>query len=117
MRRFPPRGFSTENGIRPFAYIELRREVGMDDVEVTIPTGDSFDLTLEEARLYLIQLFVPTIKAEKALDKLWNFYAIKLHLDGDEYMPETLPPPQYPETTGARPLDEFAWVIERGREI
>lgn len=100
---------------RTFAYVELRREVGLDDVEVMVPTGDSFDLSLEEARLYLLQLGIPELKREKALDKLWNFYAIKLHLVDDEYRVETLDPPRYPEVIGPRPLEDLAWTIEAGR--
>lgn len=102
---------------RRFAYLELRREVGMDDVEFTTPDGNTYDLTLQEARLYLLQMGVPELKREKALDKLWNFYAIKIHLDGDEYRVETLEPPQYPEVTSPRPLEDFSWVIEAGRVI
>lgn len=100
---------------RSFAYVELRREVGQEDIEVTVPSRDTYDLTLEETRLYLLQLGVPELRREKALDCLWNFYAIKLHLDGDEYPFETLEAPSYPETVGSRPLEELAWVIEQGR--
>lgn len=100
---------------RSFAYVELRREVGSDDVEITLPTGDSYDCTLEEARLYLLQLGFPELRREKALDRLWNFYAIRLHNDGDEYRIETLEAPRYPEVVGPRPLEDFAWAIEAGR--
>lgn len=100
---------------RTFAFVELRREIGLDDVDVTVPGGDSFDLTLEEARLYLLQLGVPELRREKALDKLWNFYAIRLHLIDDEYRVETLDPPQYPEVIGPRPLEGMSWAIEPGR--
>lgn len=95
----------------------MRREIHSEDVEVTLPTGDSYDLSLEETRLYLTQLGVPFLRGDKALDKLWNFYAIRLHLDGDEYRAETIEAPQYPEVGGPRPLEEHAWIIESGRVV
>lgn len=98
---------------RSLPYIEIRRELRTEDLEVTYPSGDSYDLTLEETRLVLMQLGVPELKREKALDKVWNFYAIKIHLQQD-YRYETLEPPRYPEL-GGRPLEPWAWVIEPGR--
>ena len=101
---------------RTFPWVEIRRELATEDLEITVPSGDTFDLTLEEVRLYLKQLGIPDLKAEKALDKVWNFYAIRLHmLEGRNYLPETLEPPQYPEAIGPRPLEAYGWVIESGR--
>lgn len=102
---------------RTFPWVEIRRELATEDLEVTIPGGDTFDLSLEEVRLYLKQLGVPELKAEKALDKVWNFYAIRFHLmiGEKQYLPETLEPTQYPEVISPRPLEQFAWIIESGR--
>lgn len=101
-----------------FGWIELRREIRDEDLTVTVPTGDSYVLTLAEVRLYLKQLKVPELRAEKALDKVWNFYAIRLHLSEEkDYLPETLKPPQYPEVLGPRPLDPVKWIIEERQDI
>lgn len=100
---------------RTTPYIEIRREVGLDDLEVTYPDGNSYDLSLEEMRLLLVQLGVKPRVAEKALDVVWNFYALRLDLVNQTYT--TLEPPSYPETMGPRPLEEFAWVFESEKAI
>jgi len=100
---------------RTFVWVELRKEIGCDDIEITIPTGDTFDCTLAETKLYLLQLGFPELRREKALDQLWNFYAIKFYNDGNQFRTETLEPPQYPEVVGARPLEDLGWIIESGR--
>ena len=95
----------------------------MDDVEVTVPSGDTYDLTLEQARLYLVRLFVPIdepkkVRAEKVLDQLWNSYALRLEIDPSRNYPtEVLEAPQYPEAGGPRPLEEHGWIIESGKTI
>jgi len=99
---------------RTIPYVELRREVLTDDIEITVPSGDSYDCTLDEAKLYLLQLGAPELRREKAIDWVWNLYAVRFHLDS-EYQIEILKAPQYPEVAGPRPLEEFAWVIEPGR--
>lgn len=87
----------------------------LDTLEVTVPTGDSYELTLEEMRLYFHQLGFPQLVGERALDRVWNFYAIRLYQEHEDYRIETLEPPQYPDVAAVRPLDAYAWVIERER--
>lgn len=103
---------------RTFAYVELRREMATEDIEVKTPEDYSYDLSPEQTRLYLLQLGIPVLKREKALDKLWNFYAIRIDLQDDgEYRVTTLDPPTYPDVMGSRPLDGMEWVIGSGKQI
>lgn len=100
---------------RNFPYIELRKEVGSEDIEISLPTGDSFECTLEQTKLYLLQQGYPELRREKALDWLWNFYAIRFHNHLQDYKIETLEAPTYPDVTGPRPLEDISWIIEPGR--
>lgn len=84
-----------------------------EDVEVTYPNGDTFDLNLEEAKLLLHRFGIPKLRIDKIIDKLWNFYAIRLEVSGD-FPIVTLPAQEYPDQ-GARPLEQYDWVFGPGK--
>lgn len=114
------KGFSVPQ-LRPpstgvIPYIEVRREPHEHEyLDITYPNGDSYNVSLEEMHLLLFQLKVPRLKAEKFLDQVWNFYALRIDLKTITW--EILPAPRYPDTPGVRPLDAYSWIIESGKEI
>ena len=90
-------------------WLKLVREVRDDQVTVFYPNNDSYELTQERTLLLLKQFGVEQLKAEKALDLLWNFYAVRVEVPSGTSL--TMEAPQYPETLAPRPLDPVSWIL------
>lgn len=60
-------------------YVVLRRTPMMHDFTLALPNGDSYQMEREEVMLFLKQIGVLLLDAERFVDYVWGFYSAKWH--------------------------------------
>jgi hypothetical protein len=67
-------------------FLKLYRSYRSSEIEIVYPNGDSYILNLEETRIFFKGMRIKDRIAEKALDLLWNSYALQFDLQRQEYI-------------------------------
>jgi hypothetical protein len=89
--------------------LDIYRGVREVDLTLCYPNGDTYLVTLDEARCLLRCWKLLPHVIDRILDRVWNTYAIRVDLrSGYNYSIEPLP-----EDTSylVGPLDQYTWVL------
>lgn len=77
--QFPPIHASIET-------LRFYRGVRESFLTIYLPNGDSYDLTVPQAMLYLERMGLDNIQAQDVLNYVWNFYTVHLDLPTGRYI-------------------------------
>lgn len=90
-------------------WVKLYRGFREMDLTMVFPNGDSYLVSLDEAKCVLKAYQIKKERVERLIDAVWGIYAIQIYFETSEY--HSIEP--IPEETGhiPGPLDQHTWVL------
>ncbi len=79
------------------------------DLKVCYPNGDTYLIEPDEARRLLRRWKLSPYDIDRAIDAVWNCYAIELDLTRGLWEP--IEPEPEDTWSGIGPLDRFRWIL------